>query len=344
MKELLTASRINSFLSCPRKHFYRYELGLKPNTDAQALRFGSAWALAMEARWQGKTYDEAIAIANGGSLMEEIDQATLAGLLHGYYRLYEGTEIFKFMHPEVKFQHSIAGSNTFDAAGKIDGLGMLHDGRLAIVESKTTRENIAPDSDYWLRLRFNIQILQYVYAARKLGWNVEVIIYDVTRKPAIEPVQIPILDINGFKIVNDVNGNRIFKANGEPRQSADKEKGYTLLTSLEQPDQFGRRLADDAEARPDFYFARREVPVLDDDLIEFNVNRVSISRTILGCRHEQKKVAKPEQAWPRNSSTAFNCNNCEFSQFCLQNISVNPAKPPAGFQIGGIHSELEIAV
>jgi hypothetical protein len=26
---------------------------------------------------------------------------------------------------------------------------------------------------------------------------------------------------------------------------------------------------------------------------------------------------------------------CEYSSFCLQNITLDPANPPAGFQIGG---------
>jgi hypothetical protein len=53
MKELLTASRMAALLACPRKHFWRYELGLRRTVDADALRFGSAWHRAMEARWSG---------------------------------------------------------------------------------------------------------------------------------------------------------------------------------------------------------------------------------------------------------------------------------------------------
>lgn len=297
MKELLTSSRMGSFLACQRKHYYRYELGMKPNTDANALRFGSAWHAAMEARWQSGTYEVALAAALAGNGMDEMQQHTLAGLLVGYCQHYSGIEIVKTMQPEVEFNHPIKGSNTFDAAGKIDGLGILHDGRLALIEHKTTSEDISPESDYWLRLRSNNQILQYVYAARKLGWNIEIVIYDVTRKPSIRQKQ------------------------------------------NETIEQFGERLADDTMARPEFYFARREVPVTDQDLEEFNVQRVMISRNILGCRHEQKKLSRPEQAWARNINGMV-CRNCEYSQFCLQNTSVNPAKPPAGFSIGTINSEL----
>lgn len=331
---------MGSFLACQRKHFYRYEVGLRPNTDANALRFGSAWHNAMEARWQLKTYEAALAVATAGNGLDDMQRHTLAGLLIGYCKCYEGIEIVKTMQPEVQFHHSIKGSNTFDAAGKIDGLGILHDGRLALIEHKTCSDDISHESDFWLRLRSNNQILQYVYAARMLGWNIEIVIYDVTRKPCIDLVQKPVLDENGLKIVKDKFGNRVLKANGEPRQSGNKEKEETLETVLETPDEFGDRLADDTMTRPEFYFARREVPVTDQDLEEFNVQRVMISRNILGCRHEQKKLSRPEQAWARNIDGMV-CRNCEFSQFCLQNIPVNPAMPPAGFSIGAINSELQ---
>ena len=49
-KELMTASRMNTLLSCPRKHYWRYEVGMSRVTDAAALRFGTAWHAAMEAR------------------------------------------------------------------------------------------------------------------------------------------------------------------------------------------------------------------------------------------------------------------------------------------------------
>src|SRR5690606_36744924 len=136
--------------------------------------------------------------------------------------------------------------------------------RLAIVETKTTADSIAPDSDYWLRLRFNGQLMQYVLAARTFGWDISTVIYDVVRKPAIEPRQIPLLDAEGRKVVLDANGERVLKKDGSPRESGDKEKGYTLQTRIETPEEFSDRLYQDTLARPDFYFARREVPILED--------------------------------------------------------------------------------
>lgn len=297
MKQLLTASRMTTLLNCMRRHYWRYEIGLTAASQGDALRFGSAWHRAMEARWRGDAYEFALAAGIGSRPeIDELQTATLAGLLAAYYSLYAEDPV-RELHPEIEFTALVRYSRNFSAAGKIDGLGTLRDGRVALVEHKTTGESVAPDSDYWLRLRADKQIAQYVLAARALGWDVETVLYDVTRKPAIRPKQ------------------------------------------NESIEQFGDRLAADAKTRPEFYFARREVPVIEQDLAEFEAERRQIGRLIVELRREQRRCAKPEHAWPRNLGT-MTCAGCEFASFCLQNLSVNPAQPPAGFIVGPAHPEL----
>jgi hypothetical protein len=299
-KDLLTASRMAALLACPRKHFWRYECGLQRQLDGDALRFGSAWHRSMESRWMGAAIEAAFEAGMADKTdLDETQVATLSGLLAGYYRQYAADPI-KSVHPEVEFRYPLAGSRTFETAGKIDGLAVLHDGRLALVEHKTAGCDIGPDSDYWLRLRGNGQVMQYVLAARALGWDVSLVIYDVTRKPSIRVKQ------------------------------------------GETPEQFGERLAADCMERPEFYFARREVPVLDDDLAEFEVQRLVISRQILCCRAESRRARRPEHGWPRNVGE-MTCKYCDFAGFCLQNAAVDLAHPPAGFAVGEAHGELSTA-
>jgi hypothetical protein len=52
--DLLTHSRIRCLQACERKHYYEYELGIKrpDEEDADALRFGTLWHLALE-HWLG---------------------------------------------------------------------------------------------------------------------------------------------------------------------------------------------------------------------------------------------------------------------------------------------------
>jgi hypothetical protein len=321
-----------------RKFYYRYELNLQHTSEKAALTFGSAWHRAMEARWDGALAEQALTSAIGEvENLDELQVATLTGLLTGYYKCYTHDPI-KELQPEQEFQFPLAGSRTFDVAGKIDGLGIHEDGRPLLLEHKTTSDSVAPDSDYWNRLRCNNQSMQYVHAARLCGLSTELIFYDVTRKPSIRPKTIPKLDEAGKKIVLvDATGERALKKDGAPRESAGE--GMTLQTRNETAEEYGQRLTEDAIARPEFYFARREVPVLDQDLNEFVVQRLEISRMILALRRASRSTTKPHQAWPRNCSSNT-CDFCEFKDFCLQNIEVNPAQPPAGFIVGNRNPEL----
>jgi len=344
-RELLTASRMTTLLTCPRKHYYRYELGLVPVKHALALRFGSAFHKAMEQRWKGATFEEALKAAlETAEAFEELDAAILAGLLAGYYARYAvEAECVASLQPETSFRYALKGSLTFNVCGMIDGLGVLKTGWLCLLEHKTTGEDISPASDYWLRLRFNPQIYQYVHAARHLGHNVVKIIYDVTRKPAIRPREtLPALDADGLKQVIDASGNRVFKKDGAPKQSADSAKGETLLTASETPEQFADRLAADTLARPEFYFGRREVAVLDEDLNQFAEQRLNLGKLILHFRATARLLKAPEWAWPRACS-GMTCQSCEYSGFCLANVSVDVNQPPAGFKAGVFNPELQSA-
>ena len=338
MREVLTATMMSTLLGCMRKYFFRYELCLQSTADRAALSFGSAWHRAMDARWSGGDAGAALAAALSvdADTLDELQVATLSGLLAGYYARYSEDPIAE-LKPEQEFRLPLAGSRTFDAAGKIDGLGTTKAGRSVLLENKTTSDNIAPESDYWLRLRFNPQILQYVHAARMLGNAVDEIMYDVVKKPGIRPKTIPELDEQGRKIVKDSSGARVLKKDGTPRESAGD--GMVLQSRMETPEEYGDRLKADTLERPDFYFARREVPVLDGDLAEFLIQRLEISRMILSMRRSARHADKPCHAWPRNCGE-MTCGFCEFKDFCLQNISVDPVHQPAGFVVGERNPEL----
>ena len=335
---VLTASRMTAMLQCPRKHFWSYEIGLRKVEDSIALRIGSAWARAMEARWNGKNYDEALAGAvPEGCGFDEYTMAIISALLAAYYDFYGQNESFGTLHPEVQFQSDLGEGWT--AEGKIDGLGSLKDGRSAIIESKTTSDSVAPDSGYWQRLSFNSQVLQYVTEARVLGWDIACVYYDVTRKPMIQPKAVNDLDEQGLKIVEDVAGVRQFRKDGvTPIQSGDTEKGWTIKSHVETPEEFCDRLYKDVLSRPDFYFCRKEVPVIEQELQSFENQRKCIINLIESCRAFECFSRSPE-AWPRNVSENT-CDFCQFKTFCLQNLSVDLKNPPQGFTVAGFNPEL----
>jgi len=340
MKEIITSSSMATFLGCPRKYFYSYELGLKHVSPSTALKLGSAMHKGLEERANCKDFEACYLAAISTGSLTEYEAATIYGLLGGYFRHYgDKDNLISEMVPEQEFRHDIPGSRTFDQSGKIDGIAVVN-GEYVIVEHKTTGESIEPSSDYWERLIFNPQLLTYKGGAKALGYDIEKVIYDVIRKPSIAPrSEVPVLDADGLKQVNDANGARVFKKDGTPKQTADKAKGEYLVVAAETPEQFGDRLLADTETRPEFYFARKEVLITDEMAEEFDVQRRGVCKALLHFKAEARRSARPDRAWPRNC-TGFSCPMCDYKGFCLEGIPVDPENLPADFKIGTPHQEL----
>jgi hypothetical protein len=344
---LLTQSSLATFRRCPRQYFYRYEMRLVRQRIGEALRLGAAFHIGQELRGSLGDYE---AIERAAAQYDvtpqwadpfdwQVEHQTLRALLSGYFWRYEA-DTLETIETESAWQLPLrnpdggAPSRTYALAGKIDKIVRLTvGGRPAIKEYKTAGEDISDASDYWPRLRFDAQISAYVYAARHKGFEVETVLYDVTRKPEIAPKQIPVLDEQGRKIVLDGAGNRVFNASGDPRQSANSENGWKLKTTRETPEAFGKRLLEDIGKRPDFYFARREIPRLSSDLDEFAEE--------VWQQSQQLHQSRTNGLWFRNVSPTT-CRNCEYKDICLQGVQVDPANPPKGFEITPfMHPELE---
>jgi hypothetical protein len=70
--QLLTSSRLATLRTCPRQHYYRYELRLSRVRSAEALRFGGAYHAGLEAHNRGA--DDATAIAQATAGYEQLPQ------------------------------------------------------------------------------------------------------------------------------------------------------------------------------------------------------------------------------------------------------------------------------
>lgn len=328
----LTNSRKTLLKRCLRAYYYRYELGLVAITDSKARSFGTVMhaAIANWRKWHDA--DGALTCITDAN-MDPFDTATALALFRGYIETW--TDDPEFAHVEVPFELPLTNPDTngtsrsFVSAGKIDAI----DTTPTLWETKTTGESVAPDSEYWLRLRLDTQVTEYIAAARQAGYEISEIIYDVIRKPAMKPGSVPLLDDDGLKQYVDAEGNRAMNKNGTPRQSAGE--GLTLLSRPETPEEWLDRLYDDIRSRPEFYYGRRSVVRLDDDIDEFRVESWQIGQMILTCRRTGR--------WYRNISR-FTCSYCEFKEICLQSITVDPDNPPTGFtRLENPDSELEEA-
>lgn len=272
-----------------------------------------------------------IAIAAALALLDakplDYDVAKARALILGYHnRWMDKFSEYEVVEVESEFRFSLlnpdteAPSKTFDEAGKIDLL-LRHEQsrRYVIGEHKTTSDDVAPDSDYWLKLAMDTQCSKYVLALHSRGLEAGNLLYDVIHKPGSRPRQIPRLDENGYKIVLDAEGNRIYnatpKANPKPRESADLEKGWVLQADIESPAQYGARLTEEIAAEPNRYFAQREVPRLDSDLLEYMGDAWALSQQILHYRRAN--------LWPRNPAACSAFSKCEFFDLCCGRASVD---------------------
>ena len=343
----LTASRLACMRRCPRQHSYQYEMRLSRVTIAPALRMGSAFHKGLELRNEGKSLGEAAAAVDEQYYSDaaqvagrEVEAATIAALLSGYYWRYENDD-FAYEAGEMEWEMPLrnpetgASSRTFVLAGKIDAMVLLADGRQAVMEYKTAGEDISTDSEYWQRLTIDPQIGLYVLAARHLRYDVQVVEYDVTRKPGIAPKTVPVLDADKAKIVLGPDGERVFNKDGSPKQSADRKKEQVLQTRIETAEEFGERLLDDIGTRPDFYFQRRELPQLEDQLAELQFE--------LWAQGQELMARQRLGRWTRNPGFST-CGRCEYREICWQSVQVDAERPPSGFRVREeVHPELTSA-
>jgi hypothetical protein len=308
----LTSTRLAALRKCPRLHYYRYELGLSRIRSATALRFGAAFHAGLEARNRGAASDRVLqCVLAGYDVVPQwadptewaVERETLKALLLGHIWRY-GQDNIVIVAVEMSFEIALvnpdsgATSRKFTLAGKIDVIVKLADGRLAVLEYKTAGEDIGPDAEYWLRLRCDGQISQYVLAARATGYDVATVLYDVTRKPTIR------------------------------------------LRQNETPEVYGQRLLADIGDRPDYYFQRREVPRLEDELAEYQAELWQQAQHLLELRRRAAGLEDPAKAHFRNVGK-MTCGQCEFANLCLNGVSVDPASPPPGYQVlEDVHPEL----
>jgi hypothetical protein len=325
-RDLLTSTRLATLRRCPKQHYFRYELGLSRVRTSDALRLGVAFHLGLEHHNRGADAANAIDLAVAGyehvpewadTFDWQVEREVVRQLLSGHFWRYEKDDI-EIIDVERTFELPLVNPNTgrqgraFVVAGKIDAIARLADGRLAVLEYKTCGEDIAPDSDYWLRLRCDPQISQYVLAARALGYDVATVLYDVARKPTISPFRATPPDKRKY-----TKDGRLY--------ASQRERDET-------PEQYAVRLLDDIGARPDYYFQRREVPRLEDELAEFQIELWQQAKQLLDSRRHGR--------WFRNIHR-FTCGTCEFAEICLNSVHVTPGTAPAGFEfLANVYPEL----
>lgn len=241
----------------------------------------------------GKEWDQVVE----GKAFEELDLAILSALFNGYVAKWGSAMPINF-YPEIELACTIDGVRKFNFVSILDTLGTLPDGRICVCEHKTTGESIEDGGAYWEGTQMNVQLAGQIDTARLHGYAVECVVYDVIRKPSIRPKQIKVAGVS----------------------------------RTETAAEFGARLVADIAERPEFYYARREIPVLDSDIAEFQAARLAACWEIMAAKKMSGKCADRAHAYPRSSDRRGICSYCDCKNFCLAGIRVDENNIPSGFR------------
>jgi len=317
--QTLTHSATACFRACHRRYQLRYEYGLRPEGDDLPRRVGTVFMRAVEVA----ANDEAEPFSEIEDALEDpYEMALVAAMYTGHVNRYSDPSIL-FADPEhvaaeLEFDMPLINPETgkptpvWRMGGKIDRIVRIDDGRLAVMEYKTTSMDFAPGSDYWTKLHLDPQLSIYVIAARELGYNIETVLYDVTRRPGLKPLK------------------------ATPEENRKYKKDGTLYANQrdcdETPEEYAARVAADIAERPDYYFARIEIARLDADLDE--------CRRDIWAQQQEMRAAQRTGHFYRDPGACFEISRkCDYVAIC-QNHDLDVRTPDGFVRLEDPHSEL----
>lgn len=299
---IITHSRVSALAACPRRHWWSYELGIRRDTTSLPLSVGRAFHNAIERLRKGESLESAIGSARDGCA-DPADAELTACMVAGWEWRWREAPLGRCLAAEATWQIRIGrGRAMCVVAGKIDAVYELQSGEVAVVENKTTREDIGPNSDYWRRLNIDRQISWYILGARELGFPATTVVYDAARVPGLRP-----------------------------RLLSRKKDGDGARESVEQ---YAERVMADIGARPDWYYARHEIPRLDSDIAE--------AKDEMGQWHRILREHRRRGLWPRNTDACMRWGRCPYFGPCADGHDPMTQGVPRGYRVvDDVHAELK---
>jgi hypothetical protein len=251
---LLTSSRLRSARACQRLHHIEYTLGYRPAVDADTLRFGTLIHKALEAWWAAPNNRlEAAFAAIAPNESDPFDRVRAEELMRGYDARW-GSEPYQLVAVEAEFKTELVNpstkrpSQTWQLGGKVDGIVVDERGRKLLMEHKTASGDISPGSEYWRRLKMDLQLSVYFAGAAALGHDVEACVYDVIGKPGQKPLK------------------------ATPAETRKYKKDGTLYAGQrdtdETPEEFRVRYREAIAENPNAYYQRGEVVRLESEMAD----------------------------------------------------------------------------
>jgi len=242
-----------------------------------------------------------------GEDSQRLTAAKCRGLLVGYDKRWKNAP-YRIDDVECVLQSDLYNSETgkksrtFRSAGKLDVRATeINTGRKVIFDHKTTSQDISdPGAPYWLQLVIEGQVSHYMLLEWLNGNKVDCGVWDVIRKPGISPKAIAKKDMV-----------EIFR-NAEyfDEDISDEDLSEIQETGRETLRMYSARLAFDCSMeRPEWYFQRKEVPRLDEEIKEYAIDQWDEAQNIISARKNQR--------YPRSSGSCMAYGSaCEYLGIC----------------------------
>lgn len=187
-------------------------------------------------------------------MIDAYDLARGECMIRGYHERW-AAEPYEVLAVEREFRAPLINpdsrmpSRTWKLAGKLDAVVRdLANGRVLIVEHKTTSTDVGPGTDYIKRLRLDGQVSLYFEGAEALGFEPAACLYDVLVKPGQRPLRAT--PVESRKYTKD---GRLYAAQRDRDETPDEYRERVL-----------QAIADD----PNGHYLRCEVVRLEDERSE----------------------------------------------------------------------------
>lgn len=241
----LSKTEIQVFRRCQREHLYAYVLRRRPVEKSEALRIGTIFDAAQG--WWWKTASLTTALGSIlASARDPFEAGKLAAMMTAYhYRWVD--EPYDVLAVQKRLDIPLRDGVRFVV--KIDAVVRdQRDGKIHLIESKSSSEDIEPGSWFWKRVALDIQISHYLAAAKREGIDAADVIYDVSKKPGLKPHK---------KVAIVKMTKTTAKEPGRPYANQQLKD--------ETPEEYGERCLAAIRENPDDYFQRASIVRIGDE-------------------------------------------------------------------------------